>query len=159
VTTDVATATMRESLAEPVREATLQRLHDWQQRVHVLYDDVQSNLGPGYKYDRTGKNRSLEHRVQQAGLTEHDVPPVDILRVEREGRVVAQFLPRMLWMIGANGRIDLFVMPRTGGRQFFMLIDRSLPLSNHSDWRLVRPTIDPLAHPPFRPERLHELLE
>ena len=159
MTADVITATMREALETPGRQATVRRLRDWQHRVHGLYDDVQAVLGSEYTYDRDGKQRSAEDRVQLAGLSEDDVPPVDILRVGRAGRVVAQFLPRMLWMIGANGRIDLFVMPSTGGRQFFMLIDRSAPLSNLSDWRLVRPAMDPLAHPPFRPERLHELLE
>ncbi len=159
MTIDITTATMEEALETPGREATLRRLRDWQHRVHGLYDDVQAALGAGYSYDRDGKQRSAEGRVQLAGLSEDDVPPVDILRVERNGRLVTEFLPRMLWMIGANGRIDLFVMPSTGGRRFFMLIDRSLPLSNRSDWRLVRPTMDPLAQPPFQPERLHELLE
>ena len=97
--------------------------------------------------------------MQLAVLCEDEVPAVYILRSEGGGRLIAQFLPRMLWMIGANGRIDLFVTPSTGGRQFFMLIDRSLPLSNQRDWRLIRPTIDPLAQPRFGPERLHELLE
>jgi hypothetical protein len=156
---DVTTATMAEALETPSREATVRRLRDWQQRVHGLYHEVQAALGPEYAYDRDGKQRSAEDRVQSAGLSEDDVPPVDILRVEKGGHVVAQFLPRMFWMIGANGRIDLFVTPSTGGRRFFMLIDRSLPLSNRSDWRLVRPTMDPLAQPTFHPERLHELLE
>lgn len=158
MTTDVTTATMAEALETPGREATLRRLLDWQRRVHRLYDDVRAALGPSYSYDRTGKQRSAEERVQLAGLTEEDVPPVDILRVEQEGRLVAQFLPRMLWMIGANGRIDLVVMPSTGGRQILMLLDRSLPLSGQSDWRLVRPS-DHLAQPLFRVERLRELLE
>jgi hypothetical protein len=154
---DVVTATMREALAEPEREATLRRLHDWRQRVHALYDTVQAHLNASYICDRAGKQRSWEGRVQQAGLTEDDVPAIDILRIERAGKIVAQFVPRMLWMIGANGRVDLYVTARHAQR-VFMLLDRSAPLSNRSDWRLVRLT-DQMAQPPFHPELFHELLE
>ncbi|HEY1931079.1 MAG TPA: hypothetical protein VGG99_03630 [Acetobacteraceae bacterium] len=158
MSTDIVTATMRESLAEPEREATLRRLQDWRQRVHTLYDDVQAKLGPAYHYDRTGKNRSLESRVQRAGLTEDDVPPVDVLRIEFDGRLAAQFLPRMLWMIGGNGRLDLVVSSRDGAQRFYTLIDQSLPFSNRSVWRLTRPS-DSMASHPFCSERFHELLE
>jgi hypothetical protein len=155
---DIVAETMRETLAEPEREATLRRLQDWRHRVHGLYDDVEVKLGPGYVYDRTGKNRSLESRVQRAGLTEDDVPPVDLLRIERDGKVVAQFWPRMLWMIGGNGRLDLVVSARDHARRFYTLIDQSLPFANRSEWRLTRPS-DSMASQPFRPERFHELLE
>jgi hypothetical protein len=154
---DVVTATMEEALAEPEREATLRRLHDWRHRVHALYDNVQTHLDSPYVCDRSGKQRSLEGRTQQAGLTEDDVPEIDILRIERNGHVVAQFTPRMLWMIGANGRVDLLVTSQRAGR-LFILFDRSAPLSNQSDWRLVRPT-DMMAQPPFHPEQFNEMLE
>jgi hypothetical protein len=157
MTADVVTATMREALAEPAREATLQRLHDWRQRVHALYEEVQAHLDASYACDRSGKQRSHEGRAQRAGLSEGDVPAIDILRIERNGRLVAQFVPRTLWMIGANGQIDLIVTAHGAGR-LFMLFDRSAPFANRSDWRLVRPT-DMMAQPPFHPELFHELLE
>ncbi len=157
MTIDVVAATMEEALAAPEREPTLHRLHDWRHRVHSLYDSVQMHLGAPYTSDRSGKQRSLESRVRQAGLSEDNVPPIDILRVQRNGHDVAQFVPRMLWMIGANGRIDLLVTSQRAAR-LFMLLDRSAPFTNRSDWRLVRPT-DMMAQPPFHPELFHELLE
>ncbi len=157
MTADVVTATMREALAAPEREATLRRLHDWRQRVHALYDEVQAHLDASYICDRSGKQRSMEGQVQRAGLSEDDVPAIDILRIERNGQVAAQFVARMLWMIGANGRVDLLVISH-GVTRLFMLFDRSSPLINQSDWRLVRPT-DMMARPPFHPELFHELLE
>jgi hypothetical protein len=157
MTTDVVTATMREALAAPEREATLRRLHDWRRRVHALYDEVQAHLDAPYASDRSAKQRSQEGRVQQAGLTEDDAPPIDIMRITRDGDVVAQFMPRMLWIIGANGRVDLLITSRHTTR-LFMLFDRSPPFTNRSDWRLVRST-DVMAQPPFHPELFHELLE
>jgi hypothetical protein len=157
MTTDVVTATMREALAEPDRDATLRRLHDWRQRVHALYGEVQMKLDASYTSDRSGKQRSAEGRVQRAGLTEDDVPAIDILQINRNGQTVARFVPRMLWMIGANGQVDLIVTSHRTGR-LFMLFDRSPPFANRSDWRLVRPT-DIMAQPPFHPELLHELWE
>jgi hypothetical protein len=157
MTTNVVTATMEEALASPERDTTLRRLHDWQHRVHALYDEIQRHLGGPYTWDRSGKQRSWEARVQQAGLTEDEVPAVDTLRIMRNGHTVAQLVPRMLWMIGANGRIDVIVTSQRAGR-LFMLFDRSAPFANQSDWRLVRPT-DMMAQPPFHPDQFHEMLE
>ena len=157
MTANVVTATMEEALTTPEREATLRRLYDWRQRVHALYDELQRHLGDSFSCERSGKQRSWETRVQQAGLTEDEVPPVDILRILRNGDLMAEFVPRMLWMIGANGRIDLIITSQNAGR-LFMLFDRSAPFANQSDWRIVRPT-DMLTQPQFHPERFHELLE
>jgi hypothetical protein len=157
MTTNVVTATMEEALDSPGREATLRRLHDWRSRVHALYDEIQRHLSDSYTWDRSCKQRSWEARIQQAGLAEDDVPAVDTLRIVRNGQTVAQLVPRMLWIIGANGRIDVIVTSHQAGR-LFMLFDRSAPFANQSDWRIVRPA-DMLAQPGFHPEQFHELLE
>lgn len=142
------------------RERVLARLGDWRDRVHRLYDEIETGLGTGYVYDRTGKHISQEDIVQRAGLTQSEVPPIDVLRIEGpHRRALAIFQPRHLWMIGANGRIDLFVTPKVGvGRRHFMLIDVSRPLTAPADWRLVSPA-ERLDQPPFSVRRLHELLE
>jgi len=140
------------------RERVLSRLADWRDRVHRLYDEVEAELGGDYAYDRQGKYLSQEAVVQRAGLRSSDVPPIDILRVRSPSGSSAVFLPRHLWMIGANGRIDLFVVPKTGlGRRHFMLIDVSRPLAGPSDWRLVFPA-ERLDELPFHVHALRELL-
>ena len=154
----IATATIAEAGEPPNREHVIERLRDWRDRVHALYDLVEATLGNTYSYDRTGKHRSNEELVQRVGLSVRDVPQVDILRVEQSGKLVASFQPRGLWIIGANGRIDLLVAPRSGGRRVFMLVDHSLPMSDRTDWRIVRLS-EQLKQMPFRPENLHELLE
>jgi hypothetical protein len=155
---NVVSDTIAETRQPPTREATLRRLQDWRSRVHTLYDRIEHALGTGYTYDRTGKQRSVEERVQQAGLTPEEVPPVDILRVERSGHQVMLILPRSLWIIGANGRLDLSLFPKSGGRRLYILYDLSSPLEGRDDWRIVRPSDGP-HHVVFVPERLPELME
>lgn len=154
----LASVTIAEAVGPPDREHVIERLCDWQERVHALYDSVESALGGAYSYDRTGKNKSYERAVQRVGLSLDDVPAVDILRVVQGERLIAEFLPRDLWIIGANGRVDLILLSKSGGRRMFILVDHSLPLSGKSDWRIVRPS-DPLRQPQFRPEDLPGLLE
>jgi hypothetical protein len=155
---NVASDTIAEWAETPTRKRTLKRLRDWQSRVHGLYDRIEQALGSDYSYDRTGKHRSMEERVQQSGLSSDDVPPIDILRIEQSGRLVAVIQPRSLWIIGANGRLDLVLTQKTGGRRLFMLYDLSSPMEDRTDWRIVRPS-DRLHQPVFDPGRLHELLE
>jgi hypothetical protein len=154
----IATATIAEAVAPPDRAHVIERLHDWRERVHALYDSVESSLGTAFSYDRRGKNRSYERPVQRVGLALDEVPEVDILRVVQGEKAIAQFVPRDLWIIGANGRVDLVLHSRPGGTRRFMLLDLSLPLSGKGDWHIVRPS-DPLRQPPFRPEDLPGLLE
>jgi hypothetical protein len=155
--TNIVAATISEVRKQPDRGHVLERLRDWQARVHALYDSVQESLGNEYKYDRTGKHVSRETSVQRAGIDASEVPPIDILLIDRDGRRAATFMPRDLWVIGANGRIDLIIGTKSGGRRFFILYDQSMPLSGGSDWRIRRPT-EGLQESPFRPERFHELL-
>jgi len=158
MSTNIVAATIAEAQEKPDKEHVLHRLKDWQNRVHALYDCIEQRLGDGYTYDRTGKHMSQEEMVQRTHLGSNDVPQLDILTVEQGGRRVAELRPRGLWIIGANGRVDLIVMPRSGGSRLYMLLDHSLPLSGETDWRIVRPS-DRLHQPRFRPEVLSDLLE
>ena len=111
-----------EELADPggiSREHVLERLSDWRDRVHKLYDGIESELqGSGFRSDREGKHTSSEELPQRVGLTEIDLPKIDILRIVRpDGTEAAGLFPRGLWIIGANGRIDLRIIPAVGGNQ------------------------------------------
>ena len=155
---NIVAATIAEAREKPDKGHVLARLKDWQTRVHSLYQKIQKTLGNGYSYDRRGKHESQEEMVQRAHLKSDEVPKLDILTISEDGHRVAEFHPRSLWIIGANGRVDLVVTPRSGGRRLYILMDHSLPLSGRSDWRIVRPT-DRLHQPPFRPDQFSDLLE
>jgi hypothetical protein len=158
VTGNVVSETIAETREKPTRELTLRRLRDWRRRVHALYDRIEDALGPDFVYHRDLKYHSSEERVQESGLGPEDVPAIDILEIERSGRKVAVIQPRGLWIIGANGWLDLVLSPSTGGRSLLMLIDLSSPTEHDSDWRIVRPS-DRLRQPVFEPERLRDLIE
>ena len=66
--------------------------------------------------------------MQRFGVEPRKMPAFEI----RAGKQrVMRFQPKGLWIIGANGRVDL--VTRTAAP---ILVDQSTPLSGKSDWRL-----------------------
>jgi hypothetical protein len=139
----------------------LRRLQDWRDRTHGLYDFIERTLGSQFTYDRAGKQRSAEELVQRAGLSAAEVPQLDILRIERpEGTLRATIMPRGLWIIGVNGRLDLRVL-KSGNRQNqYFLVDKSLPLSGMHKvaWHIVDPA-DRLHQRRLTEEALREVID
>jgi hypothetical protein len=160
---DLVRSTMAEvkSGREIDRTHILHRLEDWRDRTHALYDFIERTLGTRFTYDRTGKQRSAEELVQLAGLSETEVPALDILRIEQpRGTLRATIVPRGLWIIGANGRLDLRVL-KSGNRQIqYFLVDKSLPLSGltKAAWQVVDPA-ERLHQRPLTEEVLREVID
>jgi hypothetical protein len=77
--------------------------------------------------------------------------------VRSDGWPVATILPRYLWVLGSNGRIDLRLHRRGGGVALFELTDRSPPLSPEPRWYFA-PAADPFSEVRFSVDRLRELL-
>ncbi len=66
----------------------------------------------------TEKQRNTEEQVQRANLSESQIPSLDILRIlDLNDRTRALIIPRGLWIIGANGRLDLRVHNLHANRQ------------------------------------------
>jgi hypothetical protein len=132
------------------RERVLNRLQDWQRRVHELYGRVERALeGTSFRVDREGKHTSNEELPQRVGLTPGEQPKLDVLRVVRpDGTNAAIFFPRGLWIIGANGLIDLRIMPSIGGSEMYRLLDHSEPFSIPAEWVRV-PIGSPFEREPF----------
>jgi|SRR5438034_3876139 len=157
---------VRSTMAEVRRDRAvdaqhvLTRLQDWKERTDRLFDFIQSTLGSQFTYNRTGKQRSAEELVQRAGLSQEEVPALDILRIERPpGTVRATIVPRGLWIIGANGRLDLRVL-RPGNKQIhYFLVDKSQPLSGveNASWHIVDPS-DRLEQRPLTEQILSEIV-
>src|SRR6202035_4967919 len=147
-----------EELADPgsvSREQVLERLRDWRDRVHRLYDRIEQELrGSAFRIDRKGKHTSAEELPQRVGLAPSDQPVVDILRIVRsDGTNAAILFPRGLWIIGANGRIDLRILPLVGGSENYMLVDQSNPMTSPSHWIRI-PIGSPFDREPFDPRWL-----
>src|SRR6266536_89608 len=150
-------ATTSEELANPSglsREHVLRRLCDWRTRVHKLYDEIERELeGSDFRFDREGKHTSSEELPQRVGIAEAEQPQIDVLRIVRsDGTNAAVLAPRGLWIIGANGRIDLKVMPSVGVSETYMLVDQSEPFTG-AKW-IQMPIGAPFERKPFDPHWL-----
>lgn len=128
-----------EELANPgdvSRDQVLERLRDWRDRVHSLYNQIQQELeGTSFKCNREGKHTSAEELPQRVGVAQAEQPQIDILRILRpDGTNAAVLHPRGLWIIGANGRIDLRITPSVGSGETYMLVDQSVPFTRPAQW-------------------------
>jgi hypothetical protein len=147
-----------EDLADPggvSRKHVLERLRDWRDRVHKLYDAIERELqGSPFRSNREGKHTSSEELLQRVGVTESEQPQIDILRVVRsDGANAAVLYPRGLWIIGANGRIDLRITPSVGSSETYMLVDQSEPFPSSAHW-IRMPIGSPFEREPFDPHWL-----
>jgi hypothetical protein len=160
--TELVRSTMAEVRPDRAVDAkhVLARLQDWKERTDGLFNFIQNTLGSQFTYDRTAKQRSAEELVQRAGLSENQVPALDILRIERPpGTLRATIMPRGLWVIGANGRLDLRVLEPGNKQTQYFLVDKSQPLSGaeNAAWHIIDPS-DRLEQRPLTEQVLREIV-
>jgi hypothetical protein len=139
-------------------ERVRQRLDDWRSRVNALYDSIEDVLvGTDFKTDRSGTHANTEEIPQRLGVHQ---PALNILRVERpDGTNAAMLTPKGLWIIGANGRVDLRIISVSGSNEIYLLVDTSEPLSQKAEWIRSRVST-PFDRELFDPEWLKaKLLE
>jgi hypothetical protein len=111
------------------RAQVLERVNDWEHRITALFDQVdQWATHANFQTDRTRKVLMSEELMQKFAVPDRELPVLDILR---GGDPVASFVPAGLWLIGANGRID--VIMHEGSRA---LIDNAKELKP-SDWNIL----------------------
>lgn len=147
-----------EELADPgsvSRDEALARLRDWRDRVHELYDEIEREIqDTSFRCDRSGKHISEEEFPRRVGVRDSEQPSIDTLRIVRpDDTAAAVFLPRGLWVIGANGRIDLRITPAFGGSQYYVMLDQSTPFARPAQWILM-PGSSPFDRQPFDPHWL-----
>jgi hypothetical protein len=107
---NIVDATIAEATAELTPDHVRRRVDDWIKRVNDLYDLVERTLGERFIYDRAESHHIHEELSQRLGLTPDQLPTVPILRLDSRvapGEAAAYLQPRALWIIGANGGLDL----------------------------------------------------
>jgi len=95
------------------------RVDDWVKRVQRLYDDIKSWLKTveGLRVDENQNATMYEELMEKVGISPQPMPTLDIY----DGvNLIARLKPIGLWVIGANGRVDLM---RKGGA--VVLVDES----------------------------------
>lgn len=109
------------------QELVQDRVVDWVKRVDNLYMTIKDWLHPieGCRVVEHQDATMYEELMHRFGLRPQAMPTLDIYQ---DDELIARMKPIGLWIIGANGRVDL--MSRHGGAQ---IIDESEPFQE-SKW-------------------------
>jgi hypothetical protein len=106
----------------------VRRVDDWASRIDALYQEIEAWLPVGWSADRGSTIRMREELMQKFDVPTRDLP---VLRLFNQGKLHGHIEPRGLWIIGANGRLDLF-----SGFQHYVIID-SAENFEPPDWRIA----------------------
>jgi hypothetical protein len=124
------------------------RVDDWKRRIQQLYSDVESWLPPGFDAKPVRIVRMHEELMREHGVAPVDLPVLGILNGSRRA---ATLEPRGLWVIGANGRLDLVSDDR-----HFIIVDKAENLKP-TRW-MVAPLADRTNLRPFTADALRAAL-
>jgi hypothetical protein len=110
------------------RDHVVRRVDDWAGRIDALYRQISGWLPAGWIADRAGTVHMREELMRKFDVPARDLP---VLRLSQYGRPFGHIEPRGLWIIGANGRLDLF-----SGSGHYIIIDAAENLQP-PDWRIA----------------------
>lgn len=91
------------------------RVDDWSKRITDLFAKLSNWLPTGYSQIRSRTVLMHEELMTKFGVSPCMLP---ILDISRDDKLVASVEPRGLWIIGANGRLDL-----KSERGHFVIVD------------------------------------
>jgi hypothetical protein len=91
------------------RDHIVRRVDDWVGRINSLYGQIEEWLPAGWTAHRKTTVRMHEELMRRLNVPARDLPVLDLLH---QGKLSARIEPRGLWIIGANGRLDLIIDSR-----------------------------------------------
>jgi hypothetical protein len=120
------------------REHVERRVADWADRINALYNEIADWLPAGWTAKHSGSVQMHEELMRQFDVPARNLPILLLSSTDgRSGRIE----PRVLWIIGANGRLDLFV-----GANHYLIVDAAenfqpplWRIAPFSDRRQLRP--------------------
>lgn len=80
------------------------RVKDWENRLNALFGSVKEWLPDGWEASRGASVSMHEELMKEFGVSAKQIPT---LKLHNESRTSVKLIPHALWIIGANGRIDL----------------------------------------------------
>lgn len=110
------------------RSNVVERVADWVQRLNVLYEEVDTwtQMMQSVRTEQTRFVTMSEELMHAYVVPDQEIPILDIAQNDTQ---IASLVPRGLWVIGANGRVDLITREET-----HILIDND---SKPWGWRIV----------------------
>ena len=108
------------------------RVNDWVNRIEDLYSTVKKALSDSEGIECKSVKYMMMHEelMQNFGVLPKKVPILDLYKNKN---LIASFKPVGLWVIGANGRID--ILTKSGS---FILVDVA-EQDNESEWKVFTP--------------------
>ncbi len=125
-----------------------QRLDDWAARVEALYGEIERWLPAGWTARRGSAVTMHEELMQKSNVPARKLPTLEIVH---DAKVQIQIRPYGLWIIGANGRLDLIAQG-----ELFFLLDHAKTFERPS-WQIT-PAKSPRSFKPFDEKQLRNLL-
>lgn len=94
------------------RSQVVDRVIDWESRVRDFYIKIEEWLSDlsHLHFKKTRTVTMSEELMQKYAVSDRDLPILDVMDGEQ---VIASFVPRGLWVIGASGRIDAITQVKT----------------------------------------------
>ena len=104
------------------------RLQDWRARLDRLYADIATWLPPDWSMAEGGRVS-----IHEDLMLRHDVAPQTLpsKTLKRAGMPAGRIQPRGLWIIGANGRVDI-ILPAA----HYIVVDRAESFET-SNWQIA----------------------
>jgi hypothetical protein len=116
--------------SEPSKEHISLRVEDWLKRLEQLTAQIRTwAVKNGWTIEVSGGVTMSEELMQRHGIKQREQPSLQLR--SPEGKII-WIKPKGLWVIGANGRVDLYSPKGT-----YTLVDTAPPLSP-AKWRIHR---------------------
>ena len=125
------------------------RVDDWARRVASLFDELTDGLPEGWEVAATITMSMHEELMRKFNVPPQALPTLAL--VHRSG-ATASLVPRALWVIGANGRLDL-----TCNNQRYIVVDLADGFAPPR-WQVCS-AHDRRHREPFTREWLHQTLQ
>lgn len=111
------------------RARVLNRVSDWEERLATFFSQITEWIvdRPTLSVDQTRTVTMSEELMRNFAVPDRELPILDVLE---SGEAAASFVPRALWIIGGDGRVDLIT--RSGTAILVYDADVSPP-----SWKLV----------------------
>jgi hypothetical protein len=111
------------------RQHIFNRVNDWLQRVKNIYNVIDGWVEQDNLYQ---SRKGAKVLMYEPMMEDYDIPQqkIDTLDIFKEGRLLATFKPKGLWVIGINGLIDVISMKGN-----FVLGDTAEAFQ-HPQWRI-----------------------
>jgi hypothetical protein len=108
------------------------RVEDWISRLEQLKNNVKNWLPSQFQMKDRAPVSMREEMMRRFKVPQADMPAFDIVQ---GAAPIMRVQPKGLWIVGANGRVDLI---RRDGSSL-ILVDKSEALSSHSNWEYYEP--------------------